>query len=150
MQNNILEGEDVSADAITHCMRTKHNAISMWVISGEEEVLDAVIAIASPFDHLDTIDIVLIPIGRLDDAGLQVESTEGVTPFSAFVEKHRDVVQLTHATLGSLARLIVDGIRAGRIRRYTRGDLRSLLRGAIEGGRLDIADLRESVRNKVC
>jgi hypothetical protein len=150
MQNKILDGADASADAITSCLRTKDNELSAWEVPDESLVPDAVLAIVSTFDHLDTIDVVLLRQDAISEAGLEVKPTEGVTALKEFATNHRDIVHLTYRTLGEMARLIVDAIRGGRVRRYTGGQLRDLIRTAICGGRISINDLCESVKHKVC
>lgn len=149
MQNDILGGEDVSADAITNCMKTKNNAISVWKITEETLVTDAVLAMASHMTHLETIDVVLLSQRALGKAGLRLERTAGLTALEEFVDRHRDIVGLTYRTLGILARLHVDGIRESRIQRYTRGQLRTLLQNAVDSRRIDVQDLQEGVRRKM-
>ncbi|HUT87224.1 MAG TPA: hypothetical protein VMX15_03975 [Candidatus Heimdallarchaeota archaeon] len=149
MQNDIRGGEDVSADAITNCLKTTANALSVWEVGDESLVPDAALAMASQFDHLDTIDIVLLCQGALGKAGLEVKRSAATTALSEFAANHRDVVGLTYRKLGELARLIVDGIKGNRVRRYTKGKLLELLRGAVASGRISVDDLREGVRCKV-
>ena len=150
MQNDILGGEDVSADAITNCLKTTANALSVWEVGDKSQVSDAVLAMASQFDHLDTIDIALLCQGALGKAGLGVERSAANTALADFADNHREVVRLTYRKLGELAGLIVDEIRANRIQRYTKGQLRTLLHAAVAKGRININDLREKVKCKVC
>src|SRR5680860_1384079 len=58
MQNDILNGEEVSADAITNCTRTNKNKLSLWFIQDESNLDDAVLALTSQAQHLETIDTV--------------------------------------------------------------------------------------------
>ena len=149
MQNNILAGEDVSADAITNCTKTVNNALSAWQIGEESLVTDAVVAMASQFQHLDAIDVVLLSQPALADAGLKVEHNPGRTALRDFRDRHHDVVGLTYRTLGVLASLIVNGIRESRIRRFTKGELRRLLKNAVDSRRIDVQDLHEGVRKSI-
>lgn len=149
MQTDILNGEDVSADAITNCMRTRGNALSMWEVRTHDDVPDAVLAMIAQFEHLDAIDIVSIPAAAVSEAGLEIVRTPGVTVFSAFIDNHRDVVRLTHGTLGSLARLIIEGIGKGHVQRFTKARLLELLRNAVQMGRLEVAQLHDGLRRKL-
>jgi len=56
-----VEGDTTpSADAITSCMRTSGNTLSLWLIEDLTKLDDAIIAIASDFKQLEAIDIVPI------------------------------------------------------------------------------------------
>lgn len=149
MQNDVLGREDVSADAITNCMKTKANALSVWEVTEEGNVPDAVLAIASEFQHLDTIDVVILHQAAIADAGLHVEKTEGRTPVKELLETHRDITNLGYSSLGTLAGFIVDGFRDDRVKRFTRGQIRRLIKEAIESGRLDKEELQKAVRSKI-
>jgi hypothetical protein len=149
MQNDILGGETVSADAITNCMKTTGNTLSAWQIPGEAAVSDAVLAMASEFRHLDTIDVALLDQSSLHDAGLRVVESPGRTRVQRLVRTHRDIAYLDYDSLGTMARLIVE-CRDHKIRRFTKGALKSLLKQAIEEGSVNAQDLEESLRSKVC
>jgi len=148
LQNDILAGEDVSADAITNCMKTRMNALSVWEIGGEEELHNAVLAMASQFQHLDTIDVVVLLPAAVAEAGLSVRGTNGATPVKDLAGSHRDLVSLTYRSLGKLAGLIVDGIRQKNVHRYTKQQLKRLLEEAIQAGRLSRDQLQESLRSR--
>jgi len=146
MQNDIVRGEEVSADAITNCMKTKGNALSVWKVASESSLDQAILAMSSQFEYLETIDVVVLDEPVLQDAGLQIVATPSTTTVEHLVNTHRDIVGLTYASLGTLARFIVEGFKADRVRRFTRGQLRKLLAQALKDGTLSMQDVKESVR----
>ena len=148
-QNNISSVDDVSADAVTNCMKTKNNTLSVWEIPGEADIIDAVLAMASQFDHPDTIDIAVLNRQEITDSGLVLQQIDGLTPFKAFVEKHRDIVNLTYGSLGIMASLIMDTIRREACRRFTKGDIKRLVNEAVSSGRIAIGDLKDGMK-KIC
>lgn len=150
MQNDILSGADVSADAITNCMKTTINSLSVWEVSQEDKVEDAVLALASQSERIETMDVVILNRTRLIEVGLQLEETNGLTPIEALSQKHRDIVYLTYTSLGVLARLIVEGIRNNTVQRYTVGRIKNLIKNAIAAGRLNEEALKEKVRSQLC
>jgi len=149
LQNDIVRGEDISADAITNCMKTYRNTLSAWQIDNDAEIDDAVLAIVSSHQHLDTIDIVCISKDRLDQNGINMKSTPGRTPVEDLTNKHIDIANLTYKTLGDVAYHIVKAFCEQNVKRYTRGSLKKLLKEAINSGRLDIANLEPSVSIKL-
>jgi hypothetical protein len=150
MQNDILSGADVSADAITNCMKTKNNTLSVWEVSREDQVDDVVLALASQSQQIETMDVVVLDRSTLISSGLHLQETDSPTPVRELSKIHRDIVQLTYTSLGVLARIIVDAIRNKTNRRYTRGKIRNLMDNAIAAGRLNKEALKENVKSHLC
>ena len=147
-QNDVLEGEDVSADAITNCLKTRNNTLSMWHIDEETQLDEAVLAIVSVCEHLETIDVIAIDKTDLERHDLCVSPTRGRTAYQAFANRHRDIAELSYRSLGTMAQLVVNSLRDKMNRRYTRGRLKSLIAEAILDGRASLEDLEPSVREK--
>ncbi len=95
-QNKILEGEEPSADAITSDLRTNSNCLSIWEIKSEDELEDAVLAIASSGDCLNTIDIIVINSDNIFSNKLKINESEGFTPYADFINRHRDIIDLAY------------------------------------------------------
>ena len=136
-QNDIINGEDVSADAITNCMKTDGNTLSTWEISKESKIDDAVLAIVSCSDHLDTIDVTYLDSEVLEKKGILTKSSKGKSPIEDLNDFHINLVNLTYPALGIIANVIVENIKKEKFKRYTRGMLKKLLKVAIESGILE-------------
>lgn len=149
LQNDIVNGQDVSADAITNCLKTSGNTLSTWRIGNEAQIDDAVLAIVSAHQHLDAIDVVWISQGQLSQYGIIMQDTPGLTPVFDLVDNHVDIVKLTYKALGTVAHCIVKCFSDKNIKRYTRSNLKKLLRSAIESERLDADNLASSVADKL-
>lgn len=149
MQNDVIGGEDISADAITNCMKTTGNTLSTWQIPVESDVSEALLAIVSGHQHLDTIDIVCLDRNSLESKGLTLEATPGNTPIKDLVDLHVDISKLTYITLGVVGKDIVEEIKKNKVMRYTKGMLKRLLNEAMLKGRFLKDDLNESLRNKL-
>ena len=149
MQNDIINGEDISADAITNCMKTTRNTLSTWKISNESEIEDAVLAIVSGHHHLDSIDVICLNSKALKMHGLTLEDTPGATPLESFSERHVDIINLSYTSLGAVANQIVENIKDGKVKRYTKGMQKKILKIAIESGRLKRDKLHPSLSMKL-
>lgn len=149
MQNDILGGEDVSADAITNCMKTKGNVLSVWQVAEEGTIEDAVLAIVSSHQHLDTIDVVCLEPSSLQGEGIRLQSTPGLTPVKDLTDQHIDIFGLTYRTLGTVAKHTVEMIKKEKIVRYTKDNIKKLLNVAINSGRVQSDDLHKSLREKL-
>lgn len=149
LQNDILNGGDISADAITNCMKTTKNTLSTWLIPTLDDLPDAILAIVSGHQHIDTIDVVYFHKHSLENNGIVLQQTKGNTPVKDLVDRHIDISNLTYKSLGTIASNIVQELRASRVERYTRAKIIKLLNDAIIKGRLQKNELHESVQSKL-
>jgi hypothetical protein len=83
--------EPPSADAITGCLRTTNNTLSVWRINNETELEDAVLAIVSGQERLDTIDVIVLDDEHFIKCKISTEETEGRTPVEDLKSTHRDL-----------------------------------------------------------
>ncbi|TVR82964.1 MAG: hypothetical protein EA412_01200 [Chitinophagaceae bacterium] len=148
-QIDIENNNDVKADAVTNCLKTTKNSLSVWRIESEDDLDEAVLALVSNQDHLDTIDVVILEESTLIGYKLNIVASPGDTPVESLIEAHRDIADLTFTNLGLVKDHIVERIRKHKIKRYTIGSLKKLLKVAIEKGMLNKTGLKESVQNKI-
>jgi len=148
-QIDIMQSEDVSADAITNCLKTSQNTLSVWHIETEDDLEKAVLAIVANQEHLDTIDVVILDEPSLNDYNLNIIASPGETPVTSLIETHRDIAELTFTKLGQVKDHIVQRIRNQKLKRYTVSSLKKILTNAINDGLLQKEDLNESIRQKI-
>ena len=149
LQTDIASGEDVSADAITNRMKTSGNALSVWEIESETSIEEAILAIVSQHEHLESIDVVVMNSGYLKENGIDVANRLGRTPVGDLQETHRNLSDLSYSKLGVIAYHIVEQLNQNNSKRYTEGQIKRILRTAIEQSRLGVDDLSEFVKKKL-
>lgn len=149
VQSDIENDSDVSADAITNCLRTTRNTLSVWQINTEDDLDNAILALVSNQDHLEAIDVVILEEESIRQYNIRIVTTPGETPIAELSQTHRDLADLTYSKLGIIKDHIVDRIRTNYLKRYTRGTIKKLLLAAIEEGKIELADLKESIRYKI-
>jgi len=149
LQVDISTTDDVSSDAITNCLKTTKNTLSVWKIDTEEDLEQAVLALVANQDHLDTIDVVILQEDSLNEYNLNIVASPGDTPVESLVEAHRDIADLTFSRLGNVKDHIVERIRNEHIKRFTVGNLKKLIKKSIEDGLLKKEDLKESIQKKI-
>ena len=148
-QRKVLNGEVPSADAITSCMRTSNNTLSVWMIKDEGELDDAVLAMISKFTSIDKIDIIIINPEILKQNDIFLEKSSGDTHYSNFIDKHRDLVNLDYVSLGRVANVIVESLRNKCNRRFTAKKLKDILIKGIEDGKIQTGDLDKELLVKL-
>ncbi len=149
LQFDIKNNEDVSADAITICMKTQGNKLSVWEIETDVQIDEAALAIVAGQDRLDTIDVVLFSTDSILSKDIEIDESKGITRVKDLVDTHKDIIQLSYSKLGTIADVIVEQFKLDKIKRYTTSDQKELLKNAIVNGRLMKDDLPEAVRKKL-
>ena len=144
-----FSSNDISADAITSCLRTSNNTLSTWEIESKDQVQEAVLALVSGFERLDTIDIVIFEKEKLINNGFEIVATPGITPIEDLVDTHKDIVKLNYQSIGSFAELVLDCLANSSVQRITRTEVKKILINAIEKDRLDSALLKKGIREKL-
>ncbi|GAH41066.1 unnamed protein product [marine sediment metagenome] len=150
LRADIVNGAEIPADAITNCLRTQQNNLSVWKIKSEDEIESAVLAIISGQPRLETIDIALLSPEYLEQNGVKFMATEGKTAVKMPKDIHFDMVELTYEKLGVIAYHIVEKFKEKKVFRYTRKKLKDILNNAINEKRLDINKLSEDIKSILC
>ncbi|RXK57758.1 hypothetical protein ESA94_19760 [Lacibacter luteus] len=148
-QLDITKSDEVSADAITNCLKTTRNTLSVWHIESEDDLDNAALAIVANQEHLDTIDVVILDENSLQKYSLDVVVSPGETPVSSLINAHRDIAELTFTKLGQVKEHIIERIRHDKLKRYTVASLKKILLDAIAKGILQKNDLKETLRAKL-
>jgi hypothetical protein len=149
-QNDIKNGAEVSADAITgSSLKTVSNSLSVWMIENELALDNAVLAVVAQGQYLESMDFAYFDQSALEAAGLQVICTRGISPVKHLTETHRDIVGLTYRSLGLVANIVVDCFKTEKTRRFTKIQLRNLLREAIQVGNLNLQDLNKKIQDEM-
>lgn len=130
--------EDVSADAITSCLKTYQNDLSVWRISSEEDLNNAILALitGSKQTKLSTLHYVVIDENLAIERGLSLKETPGDTVALDLVDSHRDIEELTYVKLGVVKDLILECIDNEKTSFITKKSLKELLKDAIKNGKI--------------
>lgn len=148
-QRNILEGEPPSADAITNCMKTRQNTLSLWKIDNENQLEDAVLAIATAGDHIDALDLIYIDFNMIIDDLCLDDDNLGETPYEEFKDRHTDVTKLDYISLGILAESIIESLKKDQRKRFTASTLKKIIKEGIVDGKIDPERLKPNIQKKI-
>ena len=149
LQTDIVRGEDVSADAITNCMNTKVNALSVWEVESSTDIDKAVLAIVAAGGHIETIDVVPMNREYLEEKQVAFEHKDVLNPVGGMIKSHINLKQLSYKKLGIIAYHIVDKFKQEENKRYTEGKLKEIFRKAIEEKKLNFDDLSGHIKKKL-
>jgi hypothetical protein len=138
----------VSADAITSCLKTKGNKMSVWSV---ENLEDAVLALASTNTSIAIVDVVELDAKRLKQLNFSVYQKDAETPAEQLNNKHYDIVDLDYTTLGVIANEIASETTkdSAYIKRYSASAVKKILKNAITDGKIKIDALDKNLRNNL-
>lgn len=143
------DASDSSADAITNCLKTTNNDLSVWKIENIEQLDDAIIALITGGQQtkLSTLHYVLINEDVLLANGLDIAETEGDTTIVSLKNTHRDITNLTYTRLGIVKNIVLGCLAEDPNKEtfITRAKLKVLLKNAIENGKVSKSDLNEEL-----
>ncbi|NCU07400.1 hypothetical protein [Pantoea ananatis] len=110
--NLTLAPDQFSGDAITGCIRTSGNTLSVWSSSSDDfasdEVEKIVVALATTMTTPDVIDVVWLDEDWLRQHGVDIKSEPGLSKFGSVNPMHRDLVSINHKQLAIVGKHIVD------------------------------------------
>ncbi|MBN1970225.1 MAG: hypothetical protein JW870_12725 [Candidatus Delongbacteria bacterium] len=148
-QNGDDEVFEIPSDAITNCLKSTRNTLSVWKIEMEDDLDEAVLALVANFQHLESIDVIVLDGEDLVKANVKCEKTKGITPVKDLEDTHFDLCDLNYFSVGLVAEHIAKRIKCDKIKRYNQGALKRILKAAIAANRLKLEDLTESVAKKI-
>jgi len=149
-QPDVKATDDPGADAITRCLKTTGNTLSVWRIESADELDVAVLAFVSTNERLDKLDFVLLDEQRVIEAGIEIDDNVlGDSPIASLNETHRNLTNLGYTALGKIKDLIIEVLRKDEEVRYRPPQLSTILKKAIENGSVKSDDLKEKVREQL-
>ena len=136
-------------EAIRSDLADETGILSFWKCDDtERSVAEVILAIASAHVHLESTDIVLVPIADLTEAAGAVVATVGRTPFAPMADQHIDVTA-GPAQVALIAALFLEAINAGRCHRMTRRQIANGIAQAVLDGSISPDDLTTGIRRHI-
>lgn len=133
---------DVPVTTLFVDMKTNDNTLSTWEIQSIDTLDEAVLALIANQDNIEKIDVVSIDREHVEAAGLRIVHKDGDTVVQDLVNTHKDIAELTIATIGTFSELILKALPIN-YKRYRKARLLEILGKAIEDNRLNVNDLKD-------
>ena len=129
---------DSSADAITNCLKTTNNDLSVWKIDTIEGLENAILALitGSQQTKLSTLHYVLLDENVVLEKGLSLKESEGDTNVESLKNTHKDISKLTYKRLGIIKDLIIEQLENDDETFFTKSKLKEILKKAIHDGKV--------------
>lgn len=134
---------DISADAITNCLRTTNNELSVWNIDSQAEIDKAVLALitGSKQTKLSTLHVVIIKKTDAISKKLVLIDSLGDTVVDSLKSIHSDITELKYVSLGIVKDLIIESLKKENYAMYTRAKLKVIMQKALNENLLSLEQL---------
>lgn len=110
-QNQI---NNVSADAITNCLKTTSNKLSLWRVDIDQNnfTINDVIPLIMNFERPNNCDVVYIPESLLLNTNLILQQSENDanTPIEQYKKTHYNIIVNNYAGLGKFSKVVLQSL----------------------------------------
>lgn len=149
-----LKVSKVPGDAITCCMRTTANTLSLWEVAQDEEemmIKEGVLALVTgpKQSQLESIDVVLLDSKELKKKKLEIEQKDEPTFVEEFAQAHWNISNLTYKKLGTMAKMILGKFSKGKVIRVTRMKVIDIVIEALKKNRLEFWRLSDKIQKAI-
>jgi hypothetical protein len=143
--------EALSADALTADLRTRDNTLSLWEIDSEDELDDAVLALAISKNatKIEKMDLVVIPKETILAKELSIRASPGDTFAEELSNIHREIVDLKYSSLGIFAQIIIDLLSKNAPTTITKIKVENIVKVAYKNNTIDISCLPEDMQRRI-
>lgn len=143
----------LKADALTSCLRTSQDELSLWTVENttEDEIKKAILALItnSRLERLDRIQVVYFEEDKVAELGLTLKKSPGDTVISTYSDLHQDMTELNYEKMGKVSALITSALRDKRIKIYNEKAQTKMLIDAIHSGLVDQKKLHMLLQHKL-
>lgn len=128
----LQEVKRVAADAVTNCIRTTGNKLSLWRVEEKRDSIDDIIPLIVGFDRPDTCDIIYISEDVFWQEGIVIEqsSEDANTPIEELKKYHYNAIVDDYEGLGKFARVVLRSL--GNHRRFKGKEVKTKLREMLD------------------
>ena len=108
----IEEVKSVKADAITNCIKTTANKLSLWRVEEKRDSIDDIIPLIIGFERPDTCDIIYISdeVFSEEEITLEQSSDDANTPIEELKQYHYNAIVNDYEGLGKFARIVLKSL----------------------------------------
>lgn len=106
------EVKRVKADAITNCIKTSDNKLSLWRVDDKKDSIDDIVPLIIGFERPDTCDVVYISeeVFSEEQITLEQSSDDVNTPIEELKQYHYNAIVKDYEGLGKFAKVVLKSL----------------------------------------
>jgi len=150
-KQKLIDDNDHNSDPITIDLRTSGNTLSLWRIKeeSEEEIKEAVLALASNFERLGKMAVILINEEDLSKYSLDIKNNLGNGKYFSYNEEHFDIINITYNKLNPIGNIICEKVKADNFLPFSKADVKEIIQNGINTGKLEKEHLHEKLQSEL-
>lgn len=108
----IEEVKSIKADAITNCIKTTGNKLSLWKVEEKRDLIDDIIPLIIGFERPDTCDIIYISDTMLAEEEIDLEQSpdDANIPIEELKKYHYNAIVKDYEGLGKFGKIILKSL----------------------------------------
>lgn len=141
----------IPAQGITNDMRVSNDRLSFWTCdpSHSPSLEQVVLTLAATRDTVDRLDLVWIDEAAIKAIPLRIVTIEGKTPAQSLRDRHRDVAGIDLGAIYKLARDVAKAVNGAQTKRWTRAEVKRILKEAAGKKSLDMDGVGANIRSEI-
>ncbi len=145
-----LQINSVSADAITNCIKTTQNKLSLWKVEERTDTIEDIIPLLVGFDKPDTCDIIYISEEDLKAEGLILEqsSEDANVRIEELKCRHYNAIVNNYEGLGKFSKVVLKSLNNHK--RYTSSVVKKKLKSMLNNNEINREVVSEELFSKIC
>ena len=145
----LLEVKKVAADAVTNCIKTTGNKLSLWRVEEKRDSIDDIIPLIVGFERPDTCDIIYISDEVFLQEGIVIEqsSEDANTPIEELKQYHYNAIVEDYEGLGKFARIVLRSL--DNHKRFKGKEVKTQLREMLDRQEIDREMISDNLYEKI-
>lgn len=142
--------KNLQADAVTSCLRTSSNTLSVWAVESTnwDEIKPVLAALFSSTDSPTRTDVIIMEKEVIENnIGIALRQSDGSTPATENVNKlHHDLINIDLCKIDAFANLMYqENIKTNNplIRRFRESEVIDIVKSSIASNEIDPSKLRD-------
>ena len=148
-----VKNDDIPADAVTICLKTTNNKLSLWECVTENNSIEEVVlalTTGTKVTHIEKMHIIALPQDAIKNAQLVLDKSEGDTLVDELRDRHVDLIELTLSKLTTIANMMASQIqREIHCHSFTRKQVAKILNSSVEAGKISVEKLNSKIQEQL-
>jgi len=145
----INEVKNVKADAITNCIKTTGNKLSLWKVDEKRDVIEDIVPLIVGFERPDTCDIIYISdeVFKEEDIELEQSPEDANTPIEELKQYHYNAIVGNYEGLGKFAKIVLRSL--GNHKRFKGKEVKDKLKDMLNSHEIEKEMISEKLYDKI-
>lgn len=145
----INQVKKVAADAVTNCIKTTDNKLSLWKVEEKRDSIEDIVPLIVGFERPDTCDIIYISDEIFSEEGIFLEQSpeDANTPIAGLREFHYNAIVRDYEGLGKFAKIVLRSL--GNHKRFKGREVKAKLKEMLQNHEIEKGMISDKLYEKI-